>query len=189
MSIPHHSTHAARLISYLTAGVTPSEAARALGITPGAVTQLMQTPEVSSELEKLREEQVKRSTELDHKYDTIEAKLLEQLERTVPLLLRPGEIANVLTRINQAKRRGVAHQATSAPPRVLQLNLPVAIQNRFVVNSSNQVITAGAQDLVTIPSSGVPKLLEANHATPPASPTIEEEDEFGFTYPRQSTSS
>jgi len=182
--IPHHSTHATKLIQYLTAGVTPSEAARALGITPGAVTQLMQHPEVSAELEKAREEQVKRSTALDAKYDAIEDKLLTQLERTVPMLMRPAEIANVLTRVNQAKRRGAGHTPTAGPAKVLMLNLPIAIQTKFVVNSANQVITAGEQELVTIQSGSVSKLIEAQNAQLLPPPT-DEEDEFGFTSQRQ----
>lgn len=182
MSIPHHSTNSAKLIQYLAAGVTPSECAVALGITPSAVTQLMDTPEVSSELAKLREEQVKRSTEIDSKYDRIENKLLDQLERTVPLLMRPGEIANVLARVNAAKRRGVGAPQQQGPAKILQLNLPTILQQRFVVNTHNQVITAGAQDLVTMPSAGVAKLAEAVHELP--SPIMEEEDEFGFTRKR-----
>lgn len=183
MSIPHHSTHAAQLIKYISSGVLPGEAARALGITPGAVTQLMETPEVATELSRLREEQLLRSSALDTKYDRIEDKLLDQLERTVPLLLRPGEIANVLARVNSAKRRGAGHTPAAAPTKILQLNLPTILQQKFVVNSHNQVITAGAQDLVTIPSAAVAKLIEANHAHT-ATPIIEEEDEFGFTHQR-----
>ena len=183
MSIPHHSTHASRLVEYISAGVTPSEAARALGITPGAVTQLMETPEVSAQLTALREAQLVRSSALDSKYDRIEDKLLDQLERTVPLLMRPGEIANVLARVNSAKRRGVAHTAQTGPAKVLMLNLPPVIQQKFILNSHNQVISAGAQDLVTIQSAGVAKLVEATNANPPPA-VIEQEDEYGFTHKR-----
>lgn len=187
MSIPHHSTHATRLIQYISSGVTPGEAARALGITPGAVTQLMETPEVSSELSKLREEQILRSSALDAKYDRIEDTLLDKLEKSIPLLLRAGEITNVLARVNAAKRRGAGAPTAAAPTKILQLNLPTILQQKFVLNSHNQVITAGAQDLVTIPSAGVAKLVEAAHATKTThipEPIIEEEDEFGFTHKR-----
>ena len=171
--IPHHSTHSEKLLSYLASGVTQSQAALALGITPSAVTQLIEQPEFSARLQELREEQLKRSSAIDEKYDSIEAKLLDQLEKTIPLLMRPGEIANVLTRVNQAKRRGSAVTAPQAPTQIIQLNLPVAIQNRFTLNSQNQVVQAGAQDLVTIPSSALTKLMEIHHET--------KEDEFGFT--------
>lgn len=161
----------------LTAGMRRTQVAQSLNITPSAVTQLANTPEVAAELEAARA----RSSQLDARYDSIEGKLLDQLERVLPMLTRAGEIANVLTRVNQAKRRGVAADAPNIPSTVIQLNLPTSVQNRFVVNSSNQVVTAGEQDLVTIPSQAVPKLLESHHEPKP--PAIEQEDEFGFTSP------
>lgn len=191
MSIPHNSTHANQVITYLKNGITPIEISRALGITPGAVTQLMQSPQVSTEIAKMQAEQQARSSAIDAKYDAIEEKLLVQLEKTVPLLLRPGEIANVLTRINAAKRRGVAHQVAQGPAQVLQLNIPVALQSKFVVNSANQVVQAGEQTLVTMQSSNIPGLAQAitgevqNVITDQThSATIQEEDEFGFTHER-----
>lgn len=189
MSIPHHSTHITALAAQLRAGVAPSRAATNLGITPSAVTQLVAT---NPELVEMKEEQLKRSSQLDSQYDEIEESLLKQLKRTIPLLVRPQEIANVLTRINQAKRRGVAATDNSGPPTVLTLNLPTVIKNKFVVNSHNQVVTAGSQDLVTIPSGAVAalaqkrnNLLESNHDSPTnPEPTMFEEDEFGFIHPK-----
>lgn len=191
MSIPHNSTHANQVITYLKNGITPIEISRALGITPGAVTQLMQSPAVSTEIAKMQAEQQARSSAIDARYDSIEEKLLIQLEKTVPLLMRPGEIANVLTRINAAKRRGVAHQVAQGPAQVLQLNIPIALQNKFVVNAANQVVQAGEQTLVTMQSSNIPGLAqaitgEAHHVITDQtnSATIQEEDEFGFTRER-----
>lgn len=191
MSIPHNSTHANQVITYLKNGITPIEISRALGITPGAVTQLMQSPAVSTEIAKMQAEQQARSSAIDAKYDAIEEKLLTQLEKTVPLLMRPGEIANVLTRINAAKRRGVAHQAPQGPAQILQLNIPIALQSKFVVNAANQVVQAGEQTLVTMQSSNIPGLAQTqlsevqNVITDQTnSATIQEEDEFGFTHER-----
>lgn len=191
MSIPHNSTHANQVITYLKNGITPIEISRALGITPGAVTQLMQSPQVSTEIAKMQAEQQARSSAIDAKYDAIEEKLLTQLEKTVPLLMRPGEIANVLSRINAAKRRGVAHQAPQGPAQVLQLNIPIALQSKFVVNAANQVVQAGEQTLVTMQSSNIPGLAQTqlsevqNVITDQTnSATIQEEDEFGFTHER-----
>lgn len=185
MSLPHHSTHTTQLISLLTSGVSQSEAALALGITPGAVSQLVQTPEVARELEIYRTKQLQQSSQIDANYDEIELKLQEQLKRVVPLLMRPGEIAQVLTRINSAKRRGVAHTTSAGPARVLSLNIPVALQAKFVVNGSNQVVEAGNQTLVTMQSSNIAKYAEASNvrskpSLPTAPPASDTEDEFGL---------
>ena len=186
--IPHHSTNATRLIEYAKLGASPTEISRALGITPSAVTQLMDTPEVSAELKRLQEEQLARSSALDNKYDIIEDKLLAQLERTLPMLVKPHEIARVLAQVNSAKRRGVAATTSDAPQKVISLTLPTVIQNKFIVNSANQVVEAGAQQLVTIPSANVTKLAESHtHGNSKETkqlspPQTGEEDEFGFTY-------
>lgn len=203
MSIPHNSTHTNQVISYLRNGVTPIEISRALGITPGAVTQLMQSPEVASELSKIQAEQQARSSAIDARYDALEEKLLGQLEKTVPLLMRPMEITKVLSQINAAKRRGAVNAISSGPAQVLQLNIPISLQSRFIVNAANQVVQAGEQTLVTMQSSNIPGLaqtmvslpgpvetvaipqtVEANHDVIINNPEIEEEDEFGFTHKR-----
>lgn len=153
-----------------------------LGLTPGAVTQA-----IAKIPESAQEPLTEAHQQLDATYDEIEAQLLTQLKRTIPMLLRPEAITNVLTRINAAKRRGGPLKPSQAAPTVLQLNLPVAIQNRFVLNSNNQVVSAGQQDLVTIPSAAVAKLAAESagkqHAIPQITGTQSaEEDEFGFSY-------
>lgn len=160
-----HSFNTSSLATLLAAGHTRSEAAAALGVTPSAVTQLAESMEVSEQI--------------DSQYDEIENMLLKQLKRTVPTLLRPAEIANVLTRVNQAKRRGSLHQDNNTPQTVINLNLPTSIQNKFVLNSSNQVVSAGTQELVTIPSGAVTKLLEAQNES--KQQQLTQTDEFGFS--------
>jgi hypothetical protein len=153
-----------------------------LGLTPGAITQAAsKLPAVEASPEEL---------ELDSSYDKIESKLLKQLEKTIPLLMRPMEISRVLQTVNAAKRRGGPLKSQQAAPTVLQLNLPLAIQNRFVLNSLNQVVSAGNQDLVTIPSGAVSRLAAAqspqllpHHDSPKQASTTTSKDlasELGF---------
>lgn len=157
------STSVAALLSH---NMKRVDIAAELGLTPSAITQ------AAAKLP--AREATEDEAALDQSYDSLEAKLLKQLDRTVPLLMRPMEIAKVLAVVNSAKRRGGSLATATAAPTVLSLNLPVAIQNRFVMNSSNQVVSAGDQDLVTLPSQSVQRLAEENkNATP-------EKDEFGF---------
>ena len=135
-----------------------ADIATELGLTPSAITQT--AAKLSAQ------EPTEAEHELDASYDSIEKRLLAQLDRTLPLLLRPMEISKVLTAINSAKRRGGPLRTQQAAPTVLQLNLPVAIPNRFVLNASNQVVTAGNQDLVTMPSGAVQQLA-SNHGSAP----------------------
>lgn len=161
--------------------------AHELGLTPSAITQVAaQLPAREATPDELA---------LDASYDSLESKLLKQLDRTAPLLLRPMEIAKVLSVVNAAKRRGGPLKDKAVAPTILQLNLPVAIQNRFVLNSANQVVSAGQQDLVTIPSAAVAKLAAATHPTGNhhnhvlnLSSSEGEEDEFGFSYSSSASS-
>lgn len=185
MATALHANNTAKLISLLNSGVTQSEAAIALGITPSAVSQQVSDPHVASQLTTVQTEQLERSTKLDEGYDRIEQKLVDQLEKTIPLLMRPEVIAKVLTQVNSAKRRGAGHIRTNqGPNRILTLNIPIALQQRFVVDARNQVIEAGDQTLVTMPSANIPKMAEVQNAKVThtlAAPRAAEEDEFGLS--------
>lgn len=180
MSIPHHSTKQLALTRLLGRGASNKDVAEELGLTPSAVTQLAAKPEVAQKIEEAQATQLALSTKIDESYDRIEEKLLTQLERTIPLLMRPGEIAKVLQTVNGAKRRGAGHRASEeGPARILNLNIPIALQTKFVVNSANQVIEAGAQTLVTMPSSNISKMAEAQNVR--ITNSKDTEDEFGLS--------
>ena len=173
-----HSQHSSQLLKYLQHGVTQTEAARALGITPSAVTQLMQSEELAPQVEELRQKQIERSAKLDERYDSIEEKLLDQLERTIPRLLKPREISGVLAQVNSAKRRGITAAAqNSDQARVVQLHLPAVITNKFTLNATNQVVAVGDQQLITMQSANIAKLAESAHAKQ----SSDLANELGFT--------
>ena len=180
MSIPHHSTHTLALTRLLGKGASNKDVAEELSLTPGAVTQLASKPEVAQEIEALQASSLAASTAIDAKYDRIEDKLLDQLEKTIPLLMRPMEISKVLQTVNGAKRRGAGHKVNEeGPARILNLNIPVALQTKFVLNSANQVVEAGAQTLVTMPSSNIAKMAEVHNVITHQPQSAE--DEFGLS--------
>lgn len=179
MSIPHHSTHSSQVLSLFGQGVTQTEIAATLGITPSAVSQLLASPDLAPEVAKIREAQIARSANLDVRYDAIEESLLGQLEKTIPMLLRPEQILNALEKVNRAKRRGITLTETKQVSQVVHLHLPPQILQKVITNTSNQVVSVGGQQLITMQSANIKKLAEANHA--PQLPQIEQQDEYGFT--------
>lgn len=192
MSIPHHSTHAPALLELYSQGVTPLEIAKTLGITASAVTQLMDSPDLAPQIQAIRDAQLLRSSQLDVKYDKLEEKLLDRLESVSALLLKPEQIMNVLEKINRAKRRGIAFTENKAPAQVVHLHLPQQMIQRVTVNTKNQVVSVGGQQLITMQSSNIPKLAEASNARTPQHPQLtqqtpqsefEIETEFGFPIP------
>lgn len=184
MSIPHHSTHATQALTLFEQGVTNSEIARSLGVTPSAITQLFDSEELAPRVKEIREAQLERSASLDVRYDRIEEKLLDQLERTIPMLLKPEQITNVLSRVNAAKRRGISLTQDNKPATVVHLALPPQIMQRITTNINNQVVSVGGQQLITLQSQNVAtlaKLSEVQNASQPQTVLIEQEDEYGFT--------
>lgn len=143
-----------RAIRLLGSGVNPAQAAAALGLTEGRISQLLSDPIFASKIAELRFQNLQSHNERDSKYDSIEDKLLDSLEDLLPLMIRPQEILRAISVINNAKRRGV-----SAPDSVIQqqtivnLSMPTQIIQKFTTNINNQVIKAGERDLVTIQSS------------------------------------
>jgi len=76
------------------------------------------------------------------------------------MIFDPMKLAKILSVLNSAKRRGAAapeHLTTQQT--VVQLNMPTQVIQQFITNSANQVIKAGAQELITVQSGNMSKLL------------------------------
>lgn len=149
-----------RALSLLGQGVGPEMVASALGVTPSAISQYLSQEDFLQEVAVLRYEALSKHNTRDSKYDDLEDLLLEKLENVIPFLIRPLEISRILTQINSAKRRGSSAPAEiSSQAQVINLILPTQIIKQFTVNSANQVIRAGDQDLLTVQSGKMSELL------------------------------
>ena len=160
-SIEHSSTHSSgvtssvesRALELLGSGVSSEATAAALGVTESRISQLLSDEEFSKQVITLRYKKLSQHNERDKKYDNLEDKLVEKLERSLPLMIKPELILKAIQTINSAKRRGVdspSHMGENQT--VVKLTLPTAIVNKFTVNTNNQVVKTGDQDLVTIQS-------------------------------------
>jgi predicted transcriptional regulator len=155
-----------RALKLLGQGINPLQVADALGISASSVSQYISDPEFSREVAELRFKNLSKHNDRDDKYDDMEDTLLDKLQDLVPYMMRPMEILKAIATINAAKRRGAtapidpaANQST-----VINLTMPVQVIQQFVVNSANQVIKAGNQELTTVQSGNMKKLLEEKAA-------------------------
>lgn len=153
-----------RALELLATGYGQVEVAGALGVTEGRISQILSNPLFAEKLAELKFTQLRKHNETDNKYDTLEQKVLAQLERTLSLVMDPMKLATILTRLNQAKRRGSSAPDSLVRQRAtIRLNINSAVVARFAVNGANQVVQASvgdaSQDLVTIQSGGVQRLL------------------------------
>ena len=155
-----------RALKLLGNGVEQEVVATALGVSPSYISQLLAEPEFASAVAELRLLNLEQASDRDSKYDALEDKLLARLNDTTDYMTKPREVAAVLLGLNKAVRRGVRPEnAPQAKQNVVVLNFPTVIQNKFVVNESNQVIGVGTegidqlQDLTTITAKNL--LLQA----------------------------
>lgn len=155
-----------RALSLLGSGVAAEAVASALGVTPSYISQLLSDENFAAQVSQLRFETLSKHNERDSKYDTLEDKLLGKLENTVGLLMRPMDILRAIKVVNEAKRRGQSSEDSIVNQHnLVSINMPVQVVQQFTTNIHNQVIAAGEQTLVTVPSGELADKLGAKPDT------------------------
>lgn len=150
-----------RALVLLGAGIGGEAVANALGVTPARISQLLAEQPFSDAVSTLRYENLQKHNNRDASYDSIEDRLLEKLETNLSFILKPRDLLQAISVINNAKRRG-----QSSPDQVVNqqnivtLILPTIITEKFTVNINNQVTRAGEQELHTLPASALLKNVE-----------------------------
>lgn len=161
------TTTESRALILLGQGLGPEVVAAAVGVSTSRISQLLSDPEFSAQVAESRYENLAKHNTRDNVYDAMEDTLLEKLKDCLPYMMRPMEILKSIQVINAAKRRGSsAPEAITGQQNVVQLLMPTQIIQNFTTNINNQVIKAGTQDLVTVQSSNMTKLLEATKILP-----------------------
>lgn len=155
------TTTESRALSLLGQGLGPEVVAAAVGVSTSRISQLLSTPEFSAKVAELRYESLAKHNTRDAAYDALEDTLIEKLKDLLPYMMRPMEVLKSIQVINAAKRRGAsAPEHITAQQTVVQLVMPTQILQSFTTNINNQVIKAGAQELVTIQSGSMNKMLD-----------------------------
>lgn len=155
------TTTEARALSLLGQGLGPEVVAAAIGVSTSRISQLLSDPEFSAKVAEARYNNLAKHNSRDAAYDAMEDSLIEKLRDLMPYMMRPMEVLKAIQVINSAKRRGSsAPEAITGQQTVVQLIMPTQIMQSFTTNINNQVIKAGEQDLVTVQSASMTKLLD-----------------------------
>lgn len=156
--------------------LNPSVVANALGVTPARISQLLAIEEFSQEVTRRRFINLRANSSRDDRWDGLEDKLLDRLEKLLPSMFKANDVLKALQVANQAKRRGVTDpNAGAIAQTVVPLQLPASIINNYQVKVDvhNNVVQAGDQSLVTATLKGVaemasklkPKLEQSQEST------------------------
>lgn len=157
----HIATIEDKVLNLLGQGIPAETVASALGVSPGRISQLLSDDVFSQKVVELRYSSLQKHNARDEKYDSLEDRLLERLEKTLPLMMKPETILKAIATINGAKRRGQSTpESITNKTTVVNLILPTKITQKFSVNENNQVIKAGNLDLTTIQSGDLRAQIE-----------------------------
>lgn len=142
-----------RIKKLLGSGVDAEATAKAVGVSPSYISQLMANEEFAAEISTMRSESMLAVTEHDKVLHNIESKLALQLEQVVDFIQKPRDILQALAIVNRTTRRGAPAVNNAPPPtNVVQIIVPQYVAKQFTMSSSNTVIEADGKPLVTMPA-------------------------------------
>lgn len=143
----------------LKANCRPGDVAAQVGCDPSYISQLMQDDQFVNEVLTARVQYLEKSAQRDLNYDEIEDQLISGLKSKVEqgvTFWKPDILLRAITTINNAKRRSVQLKPeggdTIINNNIIQLTVPAHAVKQFQVNSDNEVIAVGAQELVSMPA-------------------------------------
>lgn len=140
-----------KALKLLGTGLGTEIVANALGVTPQAISNLLADEAFAAQVAEIRFTSLQKHNARDDRYDELEDSLLERFKSSASMMFKPAEILRAIQVINAAKRRGVsAPEQLTHQSEVVNLTLPTQIVQHFTTNIQNQVITAGAQELLTV---------------------------------------
>lgn len=149
-----------RAIKLLAAGLSAAKVAESLGVDSSRISQLLDQEEFKGQLADEKFSLLNRHNEADAKLDSLEDKVRDRLEQTVDMIYDPMKLTRIFQVVNAAKRRGMAVVGDGfSNSTVVSLTIPQRVVNNFVVNSNNQVIQAGGEDLITIQPHRVQEMI------------------------------
>jgi len=150
----------------LSGGVEYSLAAKILGCDVSYLSHLMQDAEFAAEVTARQVAVAGDQVQITQKITKLQLKALEKMEMLLPYESDLAEIRNCFKVLNAATLRTPdVDPDAGKDQQVVALRLPTVVNLNFKVDINNEVIQAGDQVLVTMPSQQVLKMaVEKGHA-------------------------
>lgn len=137
------------VLDALKAGFSETQISEALGCTPSAVHQC-----ISDNGLKALASTNSRFQSIDEKYNTLEEKALNKLEKSMEFAaLNPIQACRVINTLNSAKRRSLNEGHSVQNATLVQLTLPARHAPRITKNEQGEVIEVNGRVLSTLPAS------------------------------------
>ena len=137
--------------------MTQAQISRKLNVSEGYVSQIINQNELSEKILKAKLKYLDEATQRDNNLNKLEDLIVERLEEAIPSFYKPKDILMAFSVINKAVRRGATAEDLQSLNRdsdnkVIQINLPEVIKQRYRLNSQSEVIEVEGRPLVTADS-------------------------------------
>lgn len=137
----------------LAAGIQGSVVASTLGCDPSYISQLLGRSDFKEKVSALKVARASAGMALDKIYDDTELIAAKQLERMIPLIMKPQELLRAVEVLNKLKRRTAVDAVASNPgTRIVNVILPPVVMTHFQVSANNEVVQVGDNSMLTLPS-------------------------------------
>lgn len=160
----HKSSVEDRALDLLGKGIPQSAVALTLGVDPSRISQLLSDKAFADQVIEKKFVNLSSDISRDKSIDSIEDKILERLDFSLPMISKPMDLVRAFTALNMAKRRSRSLDSESGSSlgnqTIIQLNIPSVVLQSFRTNINNQVIAVGDRSLLTMPSNLLRSALE-----------------------------
>lgn len=150
----------ARLFALLSTGIPPGAAARAVGVTPSYVSQLLAEDESFAEAVAVaRVKTLEEDVSHDNTVKSVEAKSLKLISDRLGQVKSAMDAARIFQILNNSKRRteeAAVDKLDNTPTVSVTLNIPAAAASLVTArNSQGEIIEIGGRSLATAPASKI----------------------------------
>ena len=138
-------------------GVSPSQAAAALGVSESQISQYLSDEDFSAALQAQRASATAEDLAYDEKLDRVEEEFLGRIEQKAAFanLQQSLQAFKVLNGAKRRKDSRIAPQSTGSGT-IVNITIPVAVIPHYVTNSKNEIVEVEGKTMV----SANPKRLE-----------------------------
>lgn len=158
-----------KIIEMLKNGIPHSAVARACGVDPSYVTQLMGDEQIREEVALAKVANLEENLKVDQQISKIEKLALNRVEQLIPFVSRPSEAVRVFEAMNSARKKTEEvtglNQNPTAP--LVEIHISAAAAVAFKMNNTQQVVEVDGRSMATLPSRTLMnKLKEKQEARP-----------------------
>lgn len=156
-----YTDKAARVLKFMQGGCTESQAAEAVGVTLGYVSQLCQESDFKEQIGVKLQEDFEAAIETDKNYAEVELEMSRKLKKMAPYVLTLDDMLKTAKIINSTKKKvapavNPGQVSPNNGTKTIRMILPIqVINNNFIINPNSEVVAVGDRELTTLNANSI----------------------------------